>query len=215
MFWTKFVDLCIQRGKSPTPVCNELGFSGTMATKWKNGSVPRDTTLRKISDYFGVPVSYFFEEENKKTAPDVKPNAVVLQDMNVHLVPLYESVSAGFGTLSNDHVIDYVPCFFVSDAEADETLCLKVKGDSMYPKIEDGDVIQVHKQDEADSGSIVVALVDPENGEEEGLVKRIQYGENSIELQSINPMYPPLRFKGPDMNRVHVLGVVKKIIKSV
>lgn len=58
MFWDNFVTLCNQKGKSPNGVCAELGFSANTATKWKQGSIPRDTTLRKIADYFGVSVSY-------------------------------------------------------------------------------------------------------------------------------------------------------------
>lgn len=58
MFWDNFVTLCNQKGKSPNGACAELGFSANTATKWKKGSVPRDTTLRKIADYFGVSVSY-------------------------------------------------------------------------------------------------------------------------------------------------------------
>lgn len=58
MFWDNFVTLCNKKGKSPNGACAELGFSANTATKWKQGSVPRDTTLRKIADYFGVSVSY-------------------------------------------------------------------------------------------------------------------------------------------------------------
>lgn len=58
MFWERFVALCNEKGISPNGVCSELGFSNATATKWKNGSAPRATTIRKIADYFGVSVSY-------------------------------------------------------------------------------------------------------------------------------------------------------------
>lgn len=54
MFWDNFIMQCNQLGKSPNGVCAELGLSTAIATKWKSGSVPRDTTLKKIADYFGV-----------------------------------------------------------------------------------------------------------------------------------------------------------------
>lgn len=127
------------------------------------------------------------------------------------MVPLFESVSAGFGALAINDVQDYVPLYFTSPIEAAETICIKVHGDSMSPKIEDGDIIQVHKQDSVDSGSLAVVLVDGDNG----LVKKVLYGETWIELHSINPMYKPMRFNGPDVERVRVVGLVKKIIKDV
>ena len=58
MFWKNFVSLCNQKSKTPNGVCAELGLSVATATKWKKGSVPRDTTLKKVADYFEVSVSY-------------------------------------------------------------------------------------------------------------------------------------------------------------
>ena len=81
----------------------------------------------------------------------------------------------------------------------------------MFPKIEDGDIVQVHKQESVDSGSIAVVLVDGD----EGLVKRVSYGEDWIELQSINPMYQAMRFEGEDVLRVRVVGLVTQITKGV
>lgn len=58
MFWDKFVTLCSAKGISPNGVCADLGLSTATATKWKKGAIPRDTTLKKIADYFGVSTSY-------------------------------------------------------------------------------------------------------------------------------------------------------------
>ena len=126
------------------------------------------------------------------------------------MIPLFENVSAGFGTLAINQVVDYIPLYFTSAAEAAETICIKVRGDSMFPKIEDGDIIQVHKCDSVDSGTIAVVLLDGE----EGLVKRVEYGAAWLELHSINPMYKTMRFNGPDVNRVQILGEVKLIMKK-
>ena len=58
MFWEKFVSLCAEKGISPNGACAELGLSNATATKWKNGAIPRNTTLKKVADYFGVSTSY-------------------------------------------------------------------------------------------------------------------------------------------------------------
>ena len=65
MFWEKFITLCNNIKKSPNGVCSELGFSTAVATKWKNGAVPRDTTLKKIAEYFNVNVNYLKADEDK------------------------------------------------------------------------------------------------------------------------------------------------------
>lgn len=137
-------------------------------------------------------------------------DVTLLPHSKVRLIPLYESASAGFGVTANSTVIDYLPLFITSDFEADSTMCIKVKGNSMYPKIEDGDIVQVLKTPSVDSGKIAVVLLDGE----EGLIKRVVYGEDWIELQSINPEYAPRRFEGAEVQRIRVVGLVKKIIKE-
>ena len=57
MFWTVFSKLCAGRNTSASAVAKELGLSNSAATKWKKGSVPSGAVLKKIADYFGVPVS--------------------------------------------------------------------------------------------------------------------------------------------------------------
>ena len=207
MFWNNFVKLCTQRGTTPTAVVHILGVAGGSVTKWKNGAVPRDVTLQRIADYFGVTVDYLLGKEN---APNIKSNAIILDPAKTRMIPVYESVSAGFGTLAQDLIIEYMPLYIHSDLEARDTICIKVKGDSMSPDIEDGDIIQVYKTAEVENGDVAVVLVDGE----EALVKKFYYGTSSIELHSINPAYSPIRFERADVARVQVMGVVKNTIKD-
>ena len=57
---------------TPNGVCAELGFSVATATHWKQGAVPRSTTLQKIADYFGVTAESLLadaESPEKEKAP--------------------------------------------------------------------------------------------------------------------------------------------------
>ena len=67
MFWNNLIELCNQRKTTPTTVVKKLKISGASVTKWKNGSIPRDTTLKKIADYFAVTIDDLLSEEEKKT----------------------------------------------------------------------------------------------------------------------------------------------------
>jgi transcriptional regulator with XRE-family HTH domain len=58
MFWDRFEYLCKKIGKKPNPVASEIGFSSTMITKYKKGSVPNGEILSRIADYFGVSTDY-------------------------------------------------------------------------------------------------------------------------------------------------------------
>lgn len=73
MFYKKFIELCNENGVTPSYVGNQIGVSKAAVSGWKTGSMPRDTQLAKIADYFGVPFSYFSEEPTeteKSPAPD-------------------------------------------------------------------------------------------------------------------------------------------------
>lgn len=206
MFYENLKKLCSQKGITVTVLCNELGFSSGNMSRWKNGAAPGSRSIAKIADYFNVSVDTLLYGSHE-TADTFGG----FDKQKIRPIPLYESVSAGFGVCANDSIVDYIPMTFSSESEAKETIAIKVTGDSMYPKIEDGDTIIVHKQTSVDSGSVAVLLLDGE----EGLVKKVIYGNDWIELHSFNPIYPTRRFEGENVLRLQVLGLVKQVIKNI
>lgn len=66
-FYNKYLSLCKERELAPTTVAKMIGLSKPTVTAWKNGGKCSDITLKKIADFFEVPVSYFYEEEKKPT----------------------------------------------------------------------------------------------------------------------------------------------------
>lgn len=199
-----------EHGLTLEQVGNAVGVSKSTVKKWETGyiaNIKRDK-IAKLAEVLQIsPVVLI----NGDTDP-IESNAVILPS-NVYMIPLFESVSAGFGVCANDCIIDYIPLPIISDSEARETICIKVSGDSMYPKIEDGDKIVVRKQSSVDSGSVGVFLID----NEDAVVKKVIYapGEDWLELHSFNPEYITRRFDGADLERVRVLGLVKQVIKEI
>ena len=68
MFYDKFVFLCAQQGVSPSKAALAAGISKSLVTKWKVNSVevPSPEVLKRLSAYFGVPVSELLSEEKQK-----------------------------------------------------------------------------------------------------------------------------------------------------
>ena len=56
LFWENFVRECARIQKSPAVVVEELGFSNSMPTSWKKGTLPHIKNRNKIADYFGITV---------------------------------------------------------------------------------------------------------------------------------------------------------------
>lgn len=143
----------------------------------------------------------------------VESNATMLPDSNVRMIPVYESVSAGFGAHAENMIVDYMPLYIVSAAEAENTLIIRVEGDSMYPKIEDGDSIQVLRQDFAESGQVAVLLIDGEDA----VVKQFFHDPDAktVTLHSFNPDYKDRVFEGIEITKLRILGVVRRVIKDI
>lgn len=88
-----------------------------------------------------------------------------------------------------------------------ECFALEVRGDSMIQAgILDGDVVILRKGEAAETGDIVVALID----EEEATLKRLRRRGNSIALEAANPAYET-RIFGPD--RVRIQGRLVALIR--
>ena len=131
-------------------------------------------------------------EESRTDTADVVP------------VPVIGAVRAGCGGLVFEEHSDTEPVSTALFRGGDEYFWLRVNGDSMTPLINDRDLVLVRRQERVDSGCYAVVLVDGE----EGLVKRVVYNENWLELQSVNPYYPPRRFEGEQISQVTIVGPV-------
>lgn len=71
MFYQNYVRLCNSVGKTPSAVALELGIQKSTVTRWSDGSTPRDATIIKVADYFGVTVSELISEQKEKPVPEI------------------------------------------------------------------------------------------------------------------------------------------------
>lgn len=61
--YKKFKELLSKTNKTPYQVAKETGISQTAFSNWKSGrSEPGLDSLKKLANFFGVPIEYFLEE---------------------------------------------------------------------------------------------------------------------------------------------------------
>ena len=86
---------------------------------------------------------------------------------------------------------------------------LQIHGDSMAPRMCEGDIVIVRQQDDAESGEIIIAMV---NGDE-ATCKRLRKYRDGIELISNNPAYAPMFFSNEDIieKPVKIIGKVVEL----
>lgn len=146
------------------------------------------------------------------TSTNLNDNSKWLEDNTSPLgtivyLPVLGRVAAGNGVIAHDEIIGHEFVSADKICSGETYFWLHVKGDSMSPKIEDGDLVLIKKQSSVDSGSYAVVIVDGEDG----VVKKVNYGPDWIELVSTNPYYPARRFEGSDVLRITVIGKVIEV----
>jgi repressor LexA len=142
-----------------------------------------------------------------------KPRAIELLDRAVggvrNLVrpglPLVGQVAAGQPVLAEENIEDYVTTPELAGGEEGDYL-LRVRGDSMMNiGILDGDLVVVKRQESANNGDVVVALVG-----EDATVKRYFKESDHVRLQPENDSMEPIRSR-----EVRVLGKVVGLMRSL
>lgn len=68
MFYENFMDLCSERGVSPSNVLVSLSVGKAGLKRWREGAEPSNPIKKKIADYFGITVRELMEGQ-KETAP--------------------------------------------------------------------------------------------------------------------------------------------------
>ena len=177
-------------------LAKRLGVHESSINKYEKGLV--DIPLSKISELsrvLNVTEAYLmgWEEEQKTQG---------LQ------IPVLGTVAAGIPISAVEDILDYeeVPQSWENQGDF---FALKIKGDSMEPRMESGDVVIVKQQSDANSGDTVIVLV---NGDD-ATCKKLQKTDNGIMLVSTNSKYPPMFYSNEDIRTkpVVILGKVVKL----
>lgn len=194
-----------QRGISQEELGKVVGVQRAAVQKWEAGTVHnlKRNTIKKLADYFGVSPINFIELD----APDISTDNITY--------PVIGEVAAGFDKVAIEEWTGEkinIPVDYLRGRQKDDFFVLQVKGDSMYPDYKEGDKILVLKQTALDySGQIAVVIC----GEDYGTIKKVEQRPNCVRLVPINPQYPPEEIKDTDIERVHILGIPKLLIREL
>lgn len=196
------LELLKVQNKQQKELTKYLGISEGSIADWKKGKTKSyKKHIDKIATYFNVSVDYLLGSSSPV------PTAQIVDTSQMISIPVVGSVAAGTSCTATQNIVGYELTSPESLHSGYEYIYLKVKGDSMEPLLLEGDLVLVQLQSVVESGDYAVVIVD----NEDGLVKKIVYGENYIHLKSNNPYYPVRKFEGDEMNRVRIVG---KVVES-
>ena len=215
--YERYVELLKEKGVKNIDVSRATGIPASTFSDWKKGkSSPKREKLDKLAEFFGVTADWIAGASEFKTKKEMLQhfddvyNTPSLQSDVFRLekgmkIPVLGSVAAGTPIFADEN---YIGSEEISEelASTGEFFGLRIKGDSMSPRIMEGDTVIVRQQDDAESGDIVIVLI---NGDSATCKKLMKYQEG-INLISFNPAYEPMTFSNKDIMEkpVRIIGKV-------
>lgn len=172
--YEKFEQLMKNKGVSPADVSKATGIGKSTLTGWKNGSsTPKADKLYAIAQYFGVPMEYFFDPEERLDYYLEK----IQDDLKDYLKekPLYRA-SAGQGAYNDTYTTESI------SMGEEGYVYAKVVGDSMLPELRNGDDIKIEPTSQTTAKDYTLIKIDGEDC----TVKFVEVVENGIWVRALN-----------------------------
>lgn len=190
----------IESGFSQVDFANKIDVSKQTLYKYENNiitNIPSDK-IEAISKVLNLSPMYIMGwEDLEQPTPQSNGYPTVR-------IPVLGDVAAGVPILAQQDIIGYedIPADM---AKTGEYFGLKIKGDSMEPKIHDNDIVIVKSMSDAENNDIVIAMIN-----NEATCKRLHKYSNSVVLTAINSDYKPIEVT-PDED-IQILG---KVVMSI
>lgn len=115
-----------------------------------------------------------------------------------HTIPVLGSIACGTPITAEENVEDYVS----APADLACHFALRCKGDSMAPRILDGDLVYIRKQEDVTDGQIAAVVID-----DEATLKHVYHIPGGVQLISDNPSFRPLTYVGETCEGLRIVGL--------
>ncbi len=201
------------KGADQATLAGKVDVATRTLQRWEKGEqTPDGLAITALAKVTGVQPNWLLTGDGEMYPVPSRPDNVIplpgsgRRRTKLVDLPLISAVPAGkVATIFHpDYADDFVT---VDDIRDPSAFALKVKGQSMSPRIEDGDVVIVSPQQEARSGDICVVRV---NGED--TLKKVKFEGIYIHLIPLNTDFEPVTVKRKDVNFV---WKVVKLIKQL
>lgn len=198
-FGERLKELRERAGLSQDALASELNKSKSLISMYESGKrIPPYETQELIADFFNVGLDYLMGRENVY---------LTLNTSKPQRIPVLGSVPAGIPLEAIEDIVDYeeIP---ESMSRNGEFFGLRVNGESMVPVFNDGDTVIIQKQDSADTGDYVVAMI---NGGEATLKKLKRFDEGIILIPN-NPEFFPVTYTNDQIESLPV-RIIGKVVE--
>lgn len=197
----------LEHGLSQAELGKIAGVSDKAVSTWELGiKVPRMGAVEKMANYFGIAKSAIVDDVQPAPAkkPTIPPGFEPMPEMD--MVPLVGRIACGTPITAEQNV-ERMVCV---PSKWHSTFTLTCKGDSMEPRIHDGDLVAIRSQPEVENGEIAAVRIDGE-----ATLKHVYLHDNFIELRPENPVFSSIILSREDMNNVVIEGKAVGLCRDI
>lgn len=192
---TKIKNLRTSQGLTLEQVASQVGVGKSTVRKWETGMIEnmRRDKIAKLATALHTTPGYLMGWED---APNNIPSN--MQPMpEMRKIPRVGRIACGEPITAEENIEDYdeTPSGWHADFSL---LCV---GDSMSPKIEDGDIVAIRCQQEVQNGEIAAVRIG-----DEATLKMVFLHSDYIELRPVNPAYPSIIRRREEMEEIRIEG---------
>lgn len=191
-----------EKGLTQKDLAEKLSLTPKAISFYELGSrEPSGDALIHMAHILGTTTDYLLGNSTTKEADQKVGRGV--------RIPVLGRVVAGIPIEAVEEILDYEE-ITPELAATGEFFAFKIRGHSMEPRMMEGDVVIVRRQDDVDSGDVAIVLV---NGDE-ATVKRVKKQEDGITLIANNiSVYEPHYYSNKEIEElpVRILGKVVEL----
>lgn len=191
-------------GLTQKEVAAAVGVSEATVSRWESGEIAnmRRDRIAAYAKILKTTPTFIMTGEDESAA--VPPGFEPMPAMDV--VPLVGRIACGTPITAEEN-IDQMVCV---PSRWHSTFTLTCKGDSMEPRIHDGDLVAIRSQPEVENGEIAAVRIG-----EEATLKHVYLHENFIELRPENPAFESIILSREDMNAVVIEGKAVGLCRDI
>lgn len=184
-------------GISAEEVAAALGVSVATVYRYEKGDIEKvpGTVLEPLAKILHTTPAYLMGWAEKESESAIPPGfAPLLETVSL---PRVGTIACGAPILAQQNIETYddVPSVWHAD------FTLACEGDSMLPRIQDGDVVAIRRTPNVENGEIAAVRID-----DEATLKHVYRYPDRLVLQPENTAYPPIVLIGEEINRVAIEG---------
>ena len=203
----------VNKGLTQQQVADSIGVTYQNISQYERGlRKPKNETLLQIADALGVsvyeligfngantndvPIAVLQQQLHQHKQSDLPSNVRTISSLHRQRIPLIGGVAAGEPIYDPEDAGVYV------ESPVDADAAITIRGDSMIPTYQDGDLVYIKTRPDVPEGAVAVVFLD-----DEATIKHVYKRPTGLTLWSDNTAYAPMNIEFEDYNNVRIFGV--------